>query len=78
MGRSLLVACLAACMAVVLAACATPADAPTGDVGSASASPTTGTGTGLLALTAPTVDGGTFDGASVSGQDVMLWFWAPW
>jgi hypothetical protein len=31
-----------------------------------------------LAFTAETIDGGTFDGADYAGQDLMLWFWAPW
>lgn len=25
-----------------------------------------------------TVDGSTIDLASLQGQDVVLWFWAPW
>ena len=32
----------------------------------------------LLAFTAPTVDGGRFDGASLAGKPAVLWFWAPW
>ena len=32
----------------------------------------------VLAFTAPTVDGGTFDGASLAGKDALLWFRAPW
>lgn len=31
-----------------------------------------------LRFTATTVDGGTFEGADYAGQDLMLWFWAPW
>ncbi|WP_026877240.1 redoxin domain-containing protein [Jiangella gansuensis] len=31
-----------------------------------------------LAFTASTVDGGTFDGASLAGRPAVLWFWAPW
>jgi thiol-disulfide isomerase/thioredoxin len=27
---------------------------------------------------APTVEGGTFDGATLLGQDAVLYFWAPW
>ena len=30
------------------------------------------------ALVASTVDGGQIDFASLEGQDVVLWFWAPW
>ena len=25
-----------------------------------------------------TIDGETFDLASLQGEDVVLWFWAPW
>lgn len=32
----------------------------------------------LLAFSAPTVDGGTLDGAAYAGRDVAIWFWAPW
>lgn len=31
-----------------------------------------------LDFTAPTVDGATFDGASLAGKPAVLWFWAPW
>ena len=31
-----------------------------------------------LDFEAPTVDGGTFAGASLGGQDSVLYFWAPW
>jgi hypothetical protein len=31
-----------------------------------------------LAFTGATTDGTTFSGADVVGQDVLLWFWAPW
>lgn len=31
-----------------------------------------------LAFTAGLVGGGTFDGGEYAGQDLMLWFWAPW
>jgi thiol-disulfide isomerase/thioredoxin len=31
-----------------------------------------------LDFTAATVDGGTFDGATLAGQDAVLYFWAPW
>ncbi|TDE00709.1 redoxin domain-containing protein [Jiangella asiatica] len=31
-----------------------------------------------LDFTAPTIDGGTFDGASLAGRPAVLWFWAPW
>ena len=32
----------------------------------------------LLAFTATTLDGQQFDGMSLSGKPVVLWFWAPW
>lgn len=31
-----------------------------------------------LAFTAPLVDGGELDLATLAGQPVLLWFWAPW
>jgi thiol-disulfide isomerase/thioredoxin len=31
-----------------------------------------------LAFTATTLDGKAFDGASLAGHPVVLWFWAPW
>jgi hypothetical protein len=29
-------------------------------------------------LVASTIDGGQIDFGSLEGQDVVLWFWAPW
>lgn len=29
-------------------------------------------------FTAVTVDGETFEGASIEGEPAVLWFWAPW
>lgn len=31
-----------------------------------------------LAFSADLVDGGTFEGGEYAGQDLMIWFWAPW
>jgi len=31
-----------------------------------------------LAFSATTVDGQPFDGATIAGQDAVLYFWAPW
>jgi thiol-disulfide isomerase/thioredoxin len=60
---------------VALAGCAgdpEPAGAPGGD-------PPAATPAGsLLDFTATTIDGGTFDGASLAGRPAVLWFWAPW
>lgn len=35
-------------------------------------------GRGLLTFSAPAVGGGVIDGQDYSGQDVAIWFWAPW
>ncbi len=32
----------------------------------------------VLDFTATTVDGESFDGASLAGKPTVLWFWAPW
>src|SRR3712207_1683665 len=32
----------------------------------------------ILKFKGTTVDGKPFDGASVAGKPVLLWFWAPW
>jgi len=32
----------------------------------------------ILDFTAPGLDGPEISGADYSGQDVALWFWAPW
>lgn len=38
-----------------------------------------GSGDGqLLALSAPTISGGTVDLGERAGSDLVLWFWAPW
>ncbi|WP_062290278.1 redoxin family protein [Demequina phytophila] len=57
--------------AVVETARATPV--PTGTA--ATAEPAVGP---AFDFTAATVDGGTFEGASIDNTDVILWFWAPW
>jgi len=50
------------------------AEEPPGDTGgdSAAAVPE------LLDFTSTTVGGEAFDGASLAGRPVVLWFWAPW
>jgi thiol-disulfide isomerase/thioredoxin len=45
---------------------------------SASGSPKAGAVPEQLAFTAKTVDGANFDGKSLAGKPVVLWFWAPW
>lgn len=35
-------------------------------------------GAGVLALQAPAADGSVIDLADYAGQDLVLWFWAPW
>ena len=51
---------------------ATPESRPV----SATPAPTTVPAT--LAFTSTTVDGQSFDGTSLAGKPVLLWFWAPW
>jgi hypothetical protein len=34
--------------------------------------------TNLLDFQAPKLGGGTVDGSDFAGQDVAMWFWAPW
>ncbi|HSL66995.1 MAG TPA: hypothetical protein VK977_02415 [Actinomycetota bacterium] len=31
-----------------------------------------------LGFTAPRLGGGTIRGAVYAGQDLVVWFWAPW
>lgn len=74
---------------LVAAACGqqTAAPATTGSSAS-SGSTTTADGTTepdrvagtpeLLDFQAQTVSGQPFDGADYAGQDLMVWFWAPW
>ncbi len=35
-------------------------------------------GAGLPALVGDTVSGGQLDTNDLAGQDVVVWFWAPW
>lgn len=32
----------------------------------------------VLAFSATTIDGRTVQGADYAGQDLLVWFWAPW
>jgi hypothetical protein len=43
----------------------------------ASESVADGTGS-LLDISAPAADGSTVELSAYAGQDLMLWFWAPW
>lgn len=61
----------AACLLVLLAACA-PAESGNGAAVAPATPPE------VLDFTATTVDGGTLQGAELAGTDVALWFWAPW
>lgn len=38
----------------------------------------TAAGDSPLAFTSTTVAGEAFEGGAYAGQDLMLWFWAPW
>jgi peroxiredoxin len=67
-----------AVMLVALAGCARPSDrssaagSPAAAVSSRPGVPST------LDFTAKTLDGAAFDGATLAGKPVVLWFWAPW
>ena len=47
-----------------------PVAGPAGDTG--------GPADELLTVDAPLVGGGTLDLRSLAGEDLALWFWAPW
>lgn len=55
---------------------ATPS-AASGTVGATAPDPA-GAVPAVLRFSAPTVSGGTFDGAALAGRPAALWFWAPW
>lgn len=64
-------------LALTAAACGSdsasaPAATSAADAGAADA------GAGVLALQAPAADGSVIDLADYAGQDLVLWFWAPW
>lgn len=40
--------------------------------------PTTAGVPQALAFSADTIEGDPFDGGAYAGQDLMIWFWAPW
>jgi thiol-disulfide isomerase/thioredoxin len=57
---------------LLVAACGATAPEPAGD-----GAQTAGT-SALAALPNHTLEGDAFDGESLAGQGVVLWFWAPW
>ena len=38
----------------------------------------TGVPVALAVLERPTLDGAIFDPGSLTGKEILLWFWAPW
>lgn len=58
---------------LVLAACGATNDAPAADPAASEAAPSS-----PLTGTFGTIDGGQIEFSSLEGQDVVLWFWAPW
>ncbi len=75
--RRVAVATIALVLALIAAGCASESslDASAGPLPEAQADDATAA-TGQLLL--PTADGGQIDWNSLAGQDVLLWFWAPW
>lgn len=63
---------VAAVLALTVTGCAGSAG-----FGSPDGSTASGVG-GPLGFTATTLDGQRFDGSSLAGEPVALWFWAPW
>jgi len=63
---------VAAVLMLTVSGCAGPAGSGSPD-GS-----TVGGADDPLGFTATTLDGQRFDGSSLAGQPVALWFWAPW
>jgi thiol-disulfide isomerase/thioredoxin len=70
--RTLLVVSL-----LVLAGCGGGSDPSGGPAANGSTTPPAAEGP-LLAFTATTLEGKSFDGTSLSGKPAVLWFWAPW
>lgn len=57
---------------------APPAAAPVDPAGPDAPADEGGDGAGALDFTATTLDGESFDAATLAGEPVVLWFWAPW
>ncbi len=67
-------------LALVAASCGSdtaPTAAASGTTAPAASAPAPES-SGALDLEAATADGGTVNLAEYAGEDVMLWFWAPW
>lgn len=58
----------AVAVAVLVAACGSAS--PQADDGA--------TGSSAMSFESVTTDGETFDASALDGEDVVLWFWAPW
>ena len=70
---------LAVAAALTLAACGSSSpDSSAAGAPSVEASPAPGSDDQPLAFQSVTTDGADFDASSLAGQDVVLWFWAPW
>ena len=76
-----------ACTAAVLASCGDGEEAtpPSRDRSGGSGATSSGAepadqppGDGLLAFEAQAIDGSTIDVGSYAGEDLAIWFWAPW
>jgi hypothetical protein len=50
----------------------TPAPSPTAPAAEDAEDP------GILGFSAPTLEGGEFDASVLAGQQLAIWFWAPW
>lgn len=64
-------ACGASDSSEAAAPAAAPTQAETADGGDAAPS-------SILDISAPATDGTTINLSDYAGQDLMLWFWAPW
>jgi thiol-disulfide isomerase/thioredoxin len=66
----------AAVVALIVAACTSPAGSK--PAAAATVTPHATTVPAQLQFTAKTVDGQDFSGQSLLGKPAVLWFWAPW
>lgn len=56
----------------------TPSDEPSAEASTQPSTKASGTVPALLDFTGVTVQGESFDGATLAGRPTVLWFWAPW